>query len=86
MSAMEYYESTPMEIGLKIDVYNRRQKQRHDEVVTLAYLSAYYNRVKKMPKLQELLSGHEKPKAEEQATALLSKLKELNAQLGGNVY
>lgn len=86
MTSSEFYESTPAEIGMKIDIFNRRQQQRHDEMVTVAYLSAYYNRIKKMPKLQELLSGKEKPKAEETASALLSKLKELNAQLGGGVY
>jgi hypothetical protein len=86
MTAAEYYDSTPAEIGMKVEVYNRKQKQNHDEIITTAYLSAYYNRVKKMPKLQELLSPKEKPRAAEQASALLSKLKEMNAQLGGEIY
>jgi len=43
MTAAEYYDSTPAEIG-------------------------------------------EKPRAAEQASALLSKLKEMNAQLGGEIY
>lgn len=86
MTSAEFYDSTPAEISMKIEVFNRRQQQRYDEVVTTAYLTAYYGRVKKMPKLQELLSKQEKPRVEETASALLSKLKELNAQLGGGVY
>lgn len=82
----EYFALTPSEIGIRVDVYNRTQQQRYDEVVTVAYLSAYYNRVKKMPKLSELLSKKEQRKKEPDPAALIDKLKVLNAQLGGDVY
>lgn len=71
---------------MRVNVYNRKQQQRYDEVVTTAYLSAYYNRVKKMPKLNEILSKKEPQKKDPDPSALIDKLKSLNAQLGGDVY
>lgn len=82
----EYYELTPVEIGMLVNVYNKKQQQRYDEVVTMAYLSAYYNRVKNMPKLTDILSKKETPKKQPNPTELIEKLKTLNAQFGGEVY
>lgn len=88
LSVSEYYDITPAELTFKVEVYNRKQQQRYDEVVTMSYLSAYYNRIKKMPKLSEVLSKKEEKEIPKQQSpeTLLEKLKLLNAQMGGDVY
>lgn len=86
MTASEYYDSTPAEISIKVEIFNRKQLQKHQEIITIAYLSAYYNRIKKMPKLQDLLQPKEQIDDKQKADALLEKLKALNAQLGGDIY
>lgn len=85
ITVQDFYVMTPAELSTLIDIYNRKQKQRHDEMVTVAYLSAYYNRVKKMPNIKDIL-GKKQTETEQSPSDLLNKLKELNAQLGGEVY
>lgn len=67
-----------------VGVYNSKQKQRYEELVTQSYLTAYYHRIKKMPSLKELLNKTE-PKAQS-AETLVEKLKAYNASVGGTVY
>lgn len=86
MTVAEFYEITPAELSLRIEVYNRKQQQRYDEITTVAYMAAYYQRVKKMPNLKDLLGKKEKQSKEQSPDNLLQKLKQLNAQLGGDVY
>lgn len=73
---------TPRELNLHIQEYNYRTQQVSEEGLTLAYLTAYWHRVKKMPNLKELLGKIKPPKplTDEQ---ILAQVKALNAAMGG---
>lgn len=75
---------TPQELNLHIQEYNLRAQQESEEKLILAYLTAYWNRVKRMPNLKELLNKNkqQKPLTDEQ---ILARIKALNAAMGGNV-
>ena len=74
---------TPYQLSVYADVYKDRKKQEEEEKVTIAYLGAYWQRVKKMPSLQEVL-GKSKPKKEMSSQDMLKRVKQLNALFGGN--
>lgn len=82
MRIWEYDEMTPHELNLHIHAYNEQAKAEDREGITLAYLTAYYSRVKKMPDLKSLLN-REKPKRRLTPEQMLEKAKRLNAALGG---
>jgi hypothetical protein len=76
---------TPFELSVMIDVHNRKKESHYEEIVTQSYLSAYYNRVKKMPSLKEVLN--KKPtKNGDKGDSALDEIKRINAALGGHVY
>lgn len=73
---------TPHELNLHIQEYNRRLQQDSEEGLILAYLTAYWQRVKRMPDLKGILNKIKKPEpmSDEQ---LLAQIKAINAQMGG---
>lgn len=73
---------TPYELNVCIQVYNEQTKQEQEEKITLTYLGAYWQRVKKMPTLKKIL-GQEKKQMT--AKEMLEKVKQLNAALGGEM-
>jgi len=75
---------TPHELNLHIHAYNERAKAEDREGITLAYLTAYWSRIKKMPDLKKLVA-EEKPKKTKNQTPeqMLQVIKNLNAALGG---
>lgn len=85
---------TPHELNLHVQAFNERMKAEDREGITLAYLTAYWGRVKKLPELKKILK-EDKPKREptperertsrrEQAPEqMLEKVKILNAVFGG---
>lgn len=68
-----------------VRIYNKKRIQDHEEKLVVAYLTAYWNRVKKMPTLKEVLNknGEKKKQSSEQ---MLEEIKRLNEVLGGTVY
>lgn len=66
-----------------VEAYVEREKKHHDDLVTQSYLTAYFHRVKKMPKLQTMLL--QKPK-EQTPEEMLKRIKALNEKMGGDVY
>lgn len=56
--------------------------------LTMAYLGAYFQRVKKMPTLKSLLEDSEKKTTKRGKTSeqMFEEVKRLNAALGGTVY
>lgn len=75
---------TPHELNLHIQEYNRRLQQDSEEGLILAYLTAYWQRVKRMPDLKGILNKIKKqePMSDEQ---LLAQIKAINAQMGGKI-
>lgn len=66
-----------------MEAYKRKLEYRERIEVQNAYLSAYWQRVKKMPKLSEVLENKEKEEMTDEQ--MLSVVKQLNAKFGGEV-
>ena len=56
LSPSEFLELTPRELQLTIEVYAEKQKQLQNENITNAWLTAMWERCKKMPQLKEVLN------------------------------
>ena len=86
LTPLIFWELTPGELSAMIKANNVRLKHEQEERITIAYLGAYWQRVKKMPKLSEVLSGKKEEKKKKQSPAqMLNEIKKLNAALGGTV-
>jgi hypothetical protein len=87
ISNQEYDEMTPYQLNLYIEDYNARKKVDTEEKLALAWLSAYWQRAKRMPSFSKVLKDlHEEPKHEMTPEEILAQVKSLNAALGGNTY
>lgn len=75
---------TPYELSLYLSEYSEKQRLEQEEKITLAYLTAYWQRVQKMPSLKEVL-GKTKPKEAMTPEQMLKQIKLLNAVFGGEV-
>lgn len=85
MDPLTFWQITPGELSIMIGVYNEKRKNDHEEKLVLTYLGAYWQRVKKMPSLKEILGKDEKKK-KQSAKDMLEEIKRLNAAMGGTVY
>jgi hypothetical protein len=74
---------TPYELNLCISDYNEKQKVLNDEKVTLTYLGAYWQRIKKLPRLEKIL-GKEQPKKQMTPEEMFNVVKKLNGAFGGS--
>lgn len=75
---------TPYELSLHIKAFNENRKQDQEEKLTLTYLGAYWQRVKKMPRLKDIL-GKTQPKKSMSSKQMLTMVRHLNAAFGGEV-
>jgi len=67
-----------------IDCYTDKQTNKYKDLITQAYFTAYFQRVKKMPKLEKLLNDVErKQKKKQTAEEMFEVVKRLNSALGG---
>lgn len=73
---------TPFEIFCYCEAFTSRMKFEQQERVTQAYLTAYLQRVKEMPKLDKLLGKDKEPKTMTDEE-MWDKVRALNAQFGG---
>lgn len=73
---------TPHELNLHIEAYSERLRQEQNDGITLAYLGAYWNRVKRMPGLNNILGKTEK-KIEQTPEQMLAAVKAMHAAMGG---
>ncbi|GJM84330.1 hypothetical protein HMSSN139_68260 [Paenibacillus sp. HMSSN-139] len=75
---------TPYELNLHIQAYNERLQREEKEGLTIAYLTAYWGRVKKMPDLKKILGQERKTRAQT-PEQMLRTVQALNAAMGGKV-
>ncbi|WP_051236794.1 hypothetical protein [Paenibacillus pinihumi] len=74
---------TPHELNLHLEIYYENKRLADDQSITLAYLTAYWHRVKKMPELKTLLStGQRKEMTDEE---MLQIVKDLTLAAGGKI-
>jgi hypothetical protein len=75
---------TPHELNLCIHAFNEDQRIQNEEILTLAYLGAYWHRVEKLPSLKQVL-GQEPVKKNMTDEEMLKRVKILNAMFGGTI-
>jgi hypothetical protein len=84
VSLAEYNDMTPYELNIHIQAYNERLQREEKEGLTLAYLTAYWGRVKKMPDLKKILGQEQKTRAQT-PEQMLKTVQALNAAFGGKI-
>lgn len=82
---MTFWQLTPHELSILTNAYVERMKREQDQQIIIAYLNAYWHRVKKMPNLKDVLHGKEKEKRKKSPEEMLEIVKQLNAAFGGQV-
>jgi replication initiation and membrane attachment protein DnaB len=84
VSVDEFYNITPYELNIIIECYVDNQTNKYKDLITQAYFTAYFQRVKKMPKLEKLLNDVDrKLKKQQTAEEMFEVVKRLNSALGG---
>lgn len=83
MDTREFWEITPKELIIKLEAYKIKMKREEDSNIYNAYLAAYWQRIKRMPNIKDVLNPKKesKPSNEE----MLQEVKRINALLGGGV-
>jgi hypothetical protein len=80
----DFWELTPSELNIIIEVYTQKQKDKYKNNVTFAYYNAWFQRAKNMPKLDEILEKIDKPKKKEMTDDdIFETVKRLHAKFGG---
>jgi sulfur relay (sulfurtransferase) DsrC/TusE family protein len=83
VSIKGYDDMTPYQLSLIIDNYNELKKMESEDKLVLTYLGAYWQRVKKMPSIKEILK---QPKKKMTAEEILAEVKKINTSMGGTTY
>jgi hypothetical protein len=83
MNIKDFWDITPYEFTFYVQAFIDEMKQKQEDWITQAYLTAYWHRVKKMPNLKEILG--KKPQ-EQTPNQMLEEIKKLNASMGGSTY
>lgn len=73
---------TPHELNLHIEAYRERTDRENENDLVTAYLTAYWQRVKRMPDLKKLLKDN-KPKKVQTPEEMLAVVKKEHAKMGG---
>lgn len=76
----DFYYMTPYELSLHVNAYNQNKKADHESRITQAYLTAAWQRAKKMPKLEKVLKPTPKQMTADQ---MLKVVEGLNRAVGG---
>lgn len=82
---MTFWQLTPGELFSIVRGFNQRAERDQENQIVAAYLTAYWHRVKKMPRLDEVIGKKSQPKKQD-AAAMLEEIKRMNVALGGTVY
>lgn len=81
ISIKDFWEMTPFELFIYIESFEDKEKERSKELIIQAYYTEAFARMKKLPKLKDLLKEKKKQSNEE----MLEAVKRLNAMMGGEV-
>lgn len=79
----EYDEMTPFELNVHIEEFYLAKENEMKDNITMAYMNAYWHRVKKMPNLNKLLGQDSQAKKQQSDKEMLATVRALNAALGG---
>lgn len=82
-----FWEYTPYELDLLIKKYIDDEKVKNRYMVAQAWHTEHFSRLKKLPKLSDVLEGMEQKKQEPmKPETMLETIKRMNAQFGGDTY
>ena len=81
ISIKDFWEMTPFELFICIESFEDKEKERSKELIIQAYYTEAFARMKKLPKLKDLLKEKKKQSNKE----MLEVVKRLNAMMGGEV-
>lgn len=81
ISIKDFWEMTPFELFVCIESFEDKEKERSKELIIQAYCTEAFARMKKLPKLKDLLKDKKKQTDDE----MLEVVKKLNSMLGGEV-
>lgn len=81
ISIKDFWEMTPFELFVCIESFEDKEKERSKELIIQAYYTEAFARMKKLPKLKDLLKDKKKQTDDE----MLEVVKKLNSMLGGEV-
>ena len=79
ISLKDFWDMTPLELFISIEAFEDREKERSKEILIQAYYTESFARMKKLPKLKDLLKEKKKQTNEQ----MLEVVKRLNAMMGG---
>ena len=81
ISLSDFWKMTPYELTICMESYADKEKERSKELIIQAYYTEAFARMKKLPKLKDLLKDKKKQTDDE----MLKVVKKLNSMLGGEV-
>lgn len=80
----EFWELTPGELNIIIDVYTTKRQDEFKSNITVAYYNAYFQRAKHMPKLSKILEDIDRSTKKEMSDESMFKVvQKLHEMLGG---
>ena len=82
ISLSEFWRMTPYEFFLCIESYAEVEEERSKQLIAQAYYTEVFARMKKLPKLKDLLKDKKKKQTTDE---MLATVKKLNAMFGGEV-
>jgi hypothetical protein len=83
---LTFWDLTISELNVMVRAANKRQEQDHENQITIAYMNAYWHRVKQMPTLKEVIGDKQPVVKEQKAEQMLNEIIKLNQIWGGTVY
>lgn len=87
MCPLTFWQLTPGELSILVEAYNERKQSEHEEKLVVAYLTAYWHRVKKMPSINDVIAKKPvKRNGPQTPEEMLEEIKRINLALGGTVY
>jgi len=82
ISLSEFGRMTPHELMLRVEAYNENMAIQYRQMLTQAYLTAYWHRVKRMPQLKKVLDEVKVRRQKQQTPEeMFAIVKSLNKQL-----
>ena len=82
ISMSEFWKMTPYEFFLCVEGYCEAEEERSKQLIAQAYYVEAFARMKKLPKLKDLLKDKKKKQTTDE---MLATVKKLNAMFGGEV-
>lgn len=82
----DYEEMTPYELGLHVKAFNKRLEIEHKDKLILTWLGALWQRVEKMPSLEEVIGEQSTKQKKMSAEHMLNMVKVMNAAFEGTTY